>query len=287
MVISTGTAGASKGLPAGKRRSSDRMREPEVVRRRPRPDLGEELLDRLGQRQARPVEVPVQGVATMEERQRVEAEHRHLHVVRAITRRRHGQLAETCPRDARDHGAQGGVGGRRRGPLGVAVVGVAPHADDAVAPVLVRDPVEGVVAVVRLVDEQQRLALGAELPPHVLHDHAVPARGEVPGDGRHVGVLAVLVVRQPGQHGRAGPDVALGQVDVGREADPVAHAHHVLGRVRRHRPGPDPDERRRHHRTSKKRMQTCDSPPRARPTKTLSDSQRCCGASVRNTGDVR
>ncbi len=279
--------GGVERVPGREAPQVDRVREPDVVRRGAAPDRLEERLDLGRERPARPVELPFQHVPIVEHAERVEPGDAHLHVVRALPGERPGQLAEPGAGDARRDRPQRRVAGGDRGPLRVAVVGVPPHPDDAVRPLLLDDPVEGVVPVVGLVDEEQRLALGAELPADVLNDHGVAAGGEVIRDSRHERVFTALVVREPGEHDRSRRHLPRGQVDVGRQPDAVPHPDHVLGGGRRDRAGTGPVHRERHQSTSKKRMQTWPPSPRASPTKTDSCSQRWAGASVLKTGLVR
>lgn len=207
--------------------------EPLVEGGRAGPDLREERLDAGDERAPLPVRLPVVDVVVVEERAGVEPVHPHLDVARpgagphvAVV----GQLAEPGTGHPRRDRAQRGVAGRDGRPLGVAVVGVAPHADDPVGPLLLDQPVEGVVTVDGLVDEEQRLALGAELAPHVLDHDVVAASHEVRRDQREVGVGADLVVGQSDQDRRS--RLVPRPVDVGRQPDPVAHPHHpVLGPV--------------------------------------------------------
>ena len=128
---------------------------------------------------------------------------------------------------SRDDGLQCRMPARDRRPLRVAVVGVAPHADGAVRPGLRGYPVERVVAVLDLVHERQRLALGAELAAHVLHDERVAAVGHERGDLRHERVAGALVVGKPhedgGQAGRTRR-----KIDVGGQPRAVAHGDHRL-----------------------------------------------------------
>ncbi len=217
-------------------RRAARAREHVVERLRSPADRGERVVEYLGQRPARPVGRPLVGVVVGP----VLAQ-----VVGAVERRHALEPAvEVGERHARDDRLEGGMAGRHRRPLREAVVAVAPHADIAVRPGLLRDPLDRVVAVGNLVDERDRLALGAEAPAHVLRHEGVAARQEMRGQRRHPAVAAVLVVRQAHEHCRERAR-ALGQVHVGREPHAVAHRHQLLpgARIQRRRP-----ERRNGHR---------------------------------------
>ena len=132
---------------------------------------------------------------------------------------------------ARGQAAQGRVEARSRGPLRERKVRLADHADLAVAPGLRGDPVDGVVAVVGLVDDREPLALRLELAAHVLNHADVPLARPVTAMGGHRGVGLVLAIREADEDGREalyGHAVALVRrpVDVGRQAHAVAHRHH-------------------------------------------------------------
>ena len=195
------------------------LRKQAVERDRPRPDRLEGVVEELAQRPPRPVGRPVvrepvrpvlrQVVGAVERRDAVEP----------LEEVGHGHAGHDRPQRR----MPGGDGG----PLGEAVVRVAPHADGAVRPGLPRDPLERVVAVVELVDERVHLAARPELAAHVLDEEDVPAVGEVARDLRHPAVAAVLVIGQPDEHRSAGRG-CFGQVDVDRERHAVSHRHHVL-----------------------------------------------------------
>ena len=127
-------------------------------------------------------------------------------------------------------GAQRGHGGLRpAGPRG------AEGAHRAVAPLLLADPGEGVGAVLGLGDQEVHVALGAEAAAAVLVHHHVAARGEVPALARGGLGLHLVVGRAVQEDGAAvGQRAAVAgrAVDVGRQADAVAHGDHdVLGEV--------------------------------------------------------
>ena len=218
------------------------LRIPLVVRDRPRPDLSEHLFDLIAERTPGGVERPEVRVRGMEVGERVEIGDRPFDGSSPLARNRADGLAELRAGHAWRDRAQSGVVRRGCRPLREAVIAVAPHGDTAVAPVLLRDPVDRVVAVVRLVHEQQRLALGAELAAHVLRDDAVPALHEVLGDERDERVGAVLVIRQADEDDIAGCVVITGQVHVGGQTHSVAHADGVLGGQRADRCGTDVDD---------------------------------------------
>lgn len=67
--------------------------------------------------------------------------------------------------------------GRRR-PLHIPKVAGAPHTDGAVAPGLLRQPRQGVVAIVGFMHEGDKLALRVEAPAHILIEHVITMRGE-------------------------------------------------------------------------------------------------------------
>ena len=168
------------------------------------------------------------------------AEHEPVDVTDAVSLSR-GQ-PQLSAGDARHDRPQRRMTAADRGPLGEAVVGVAEHADDPVAPRLSADPVDRVVAVVGLVDPAERGPLRAELAPHVLDDHRV-ATGRGPrGDPVEEDVATVLVVGQTDQDGRDPISTGVREVHIGGEPDAVAHADEMLCRGVRHRLGLDPDE---------------------------------------------
>ena len=195
---SVGMRSASNGCAPGKSAVRARRRASARARSRTTPSGGrcasKRLVEHLGQRPAAPVGRPLVRVAVGPVLRQV---------VRAVERRHALQPAvDVGDRDARDDRLQRGVPGGHGGPLREAVVAVAPHADVAVRPRLLRDPLDRVVAVVDLVDEGDRLALGAELAAHVLGDERIAARDDVRGQERHPAVAAVLVVRQAHEHRR-------------------------------------------------------------------------------------
>ena len=116
---------------------------------------------------------------------------------------------------------------RGDGPLRVAVVGLAGHADVAVAPRLGRHPVERLVAVLGLVDERLVDALRAPAAAHVLDHAGVAPSRPVLAVRRHGAVglgLAVGHADEDGGEGRRHAR-AVGQVDVGQKAHAVRHRH--------------------------------------------------------------
>ena len=184
-------------------------------------DQLERGIEQLAQRPSRPVRRPVVRAAVRPVLGQVVSavERCHAVAVEPAEQVGHGH--------ARHDRLQRRVPGGDRRPLGVAVVGVAPHADVAVRPGLLRDPLDRVVAVVDLVHERVHLAPRPELAAHVLGQERVAALGEVARDERHPAVAAVLVVGQPHQHRRPRA-LPVRQVDVGGQLDAVAHRRHVL-----------------------------------------------------------
>ena len=114
-----------------------------------------------------------------------------------------------------------------RGGLHPGEVGGADHADLAVAPGLLGKPFDGVVAVFSFVLEQVEVAFGGEAAAHILNHAGVAAAG--PPFAVEDDRLGALVIRRAGQdRGEGDVDryaVTGGQVDIGREADAVAHGH--------------------------------------------------------------
>jgi len=150
----------------------------------------------------------------------------HVQLRHAAAPRVHGR-EEVRAGDPRNDRFEGRMPTRHRGPLREPEVRVAPHPDDTVRPGLGDDPVERVVAVLDLVDEGQRLALGTELAAHVLGDEHVPAVVEPGRELRHERVAATLVVGQPYEHRRC-PTRSVREVDVRRQTDSVTHGRHGL-----------------------------------------------------------
>ena len=137
-------------------------------------------------------------------------------VVRAVP-----EVVAHHPRHDRLQERVAGEGGL---PLHLAEVGAAGHADVAVAPRLLADPLQRVVAVVRLVVPGHELALGVVPAAHVLRDVDVavlrPEEAEVHQQ--------VVVVRRARQEHRPRAVAVAGQIDVGREADAVPHRHRQI-----------------------------------------------------------
>ena len=108
-------------------------------------------------------------------------------------------------------------------PRRLADVGTAGHADVAVAPVLGRDPLDRVVAVVVLVEVREELAVGVEAAAHVLHGDDVAALRELLVEVL-AGALSDLVVGRAHEHDRQGA-LDIGADEVERELHSVAHGH--------------------------------------------------------------
>ena len=175
------------------------LRQQPVEGQRAAADQLERGIEQLAQRPPRPVRRPVVSAAVRPVLGQVVSavERCHAVAVEPAEQVGHGH--------ARHDRLQRGVPGGDRRPLGVAVVGVAPHADITVRPGLLGDPLDRVVAVVDLVHERVHLTARPELAAHVLRQERVAALGEVARDERHPAVAAVLVVGQPYQHGRPRP----------------------------------------------------------------------------------
>jgi hypothetical protein len=131
-------------------------------------------------------------------------------------------VVEVREPDARGHRREVPVPERRRQPLREREVGRPARPDLSGGPRLGPAPLLRVEAVPRLVNEGRPRALGVEAAAHVLdHDDVAPLR-EVDGvlDARR----DVVGIRRADQdHGERARRV--GQVDVGRELDAVAHRH--------------------------------------------------------------
>ncbi len=126
-------------------------------------------------------------------------------------------------------GLEVGRGGGRRLEGGHAHVGGAVDANLAVAPGLDSGPLDGVVAVVPLVPVKGHDALGLEAAAAVLDDHGVAVLGG--DDGVHH--LAADVLGDRLVIGDAVDEdgvllVVVGAVDVGGEADAIAHGNHDI-----------------------------------------------------------
>ena len=134
-----------------------------------------------------------------------------------------------------------------RRPLREPEVGVADHADRAVAPGVIHEPLQRVVAIVGLVEKRFLATLRPELAAHVLDHHSEIVAVQVSGDLSHEGVAAALVVREADQD--CGPTTAATgrEVDVGGKAHTVAHRHHVVlgARIEGRSRAEDLDVRRR------------------------------------------
>ena len=120
-------------------------------------------------------------------------------------------------------GEMGRVEGGHAG-LGPAGVGGAEGADLAVAPRLVGDPFNGVVAVVGLVTEEIEVALGVEAATAVLDDDDVAVTGEVAGALGALGFALAVggALEEDGEGVGHGGAVAGGEVDVVGQGDAVA-----------------------------------------------------------------
>ena len=139
-----------------------------------------------------PVDVAAVGLVADPQARRLEAEGAALEQ----------QAVQVDAHVAGGQAAQRRVEARGRGPLREREVRLADHADLAVAPGLRRDPVDGVVAVVGLVDDGGPLALRLELAAHVLDDADVALARPVAAVGGHAGVGLVFAVREADEDGR-------------------------------------------------------------------------------------
>ena len=96
----------------------------------------------------------------------------------------------------------------------------APGRNAAVAPGLLNEPRQGVLAVGCFEQEWQVVALGSESSPGILGDDGVTAGGAITAEAG----AEVFVVGKAEQHDREGA-VGFGQPDVGRQLHPIAHGH--------------------------------------------------------------
>ncbi|MCY1391528.1 hypothetical protein D9M71_63730 [compost metagenome] len=136
------------------------------------------------------------------------------------------------------HGAQPGRGEAGHRQLGMGRIGQPHAAHPAVAPGLLDDPGQAVVAVLPLVDVLDEVPFRAMPPATVLEHRGEAPFGELQGHVLARQVAAVqapfrarglaLVVRRALDHHRPGACANGGQIDVGGQAHAVAHPDHAV-----------------------------------------------------------
>jgi hypothetical protein len=135
-----------------------------------------------------------------------------------------GAIPEVVAHHARRDRLEQRVAGEGRLPLHLAEVGSASHAHIAVAPLLLADPLQGVVAVVRLVIPGHEFSLGVVSAAHVLGDIDIailrPVETKI-----HEEVVVVRGARQQDWPGSIPPG---GEIDIRRQVHSVPHGNRLI-----------------------------------------------------------